>query len=376
MSTDRTRRPLKQKRAAETYVIWLIDSKSSNLMDSYQRRRKLTSKILMDGKIAQMARTYLSFKWLEVFQCVAREGSLQRAAQKLGLSNSTVSHHLSSLEKAVGIPLLDHKKRPLAMTAAGQILLNRVDESLGALRKGLDEVWSDDLSGLMRLLRISMIEDLDPEITPALAHHLLQELPSCDLLFRSGPSHDILSQLQSEETDIGIASADEANVGALTKKPLLRDPFVIVAPANHPNTAHDYLADTAGLPFLRYSKKQIIGRRVETQLRRLRLTLPRRIELESTAAALSLVSKGQAWTITTALNCASAEQYLDHLAIMPIPDGAFIRQLSICAREGLPARLLDLTSDVIRELIQTRTIAPTIKRAPWLTGEFRLLDAE
>lgn len=327
-------------------------------------------------KVTQMERTDLSLKWLEVFQCVAREGSLQSTAQKLGLSNSTVSHHLSSLEKAVGIPLLDHKRRPLTLTAAGQILLNRIDESLGALRKGLDEVWSDDLSGLMRILRISMIEDFDPEITPALAHHLLQELPSCDLSFRSGPSHDILSQLQSEETDIGIASSDESNVGALTNKPLLRDPFVIVAPADRQFTAQDYMADTTSLQFLRYSKKQIIGRRVETQLRRLRLTLPRRIELESTAVALSLVSKGQAWTITTALNCASAEQYLDHLTIMPIPDGAFIRQLSIFGREGLPASLLDLTSEVMRNLLQTRTIAPTLKRAPWLTGEFRLLNAE
>lgn len=323
-----------------------------------------------------MDRTKLSLKWLEVFQLTAREGSVQRTGQALGLSNSTVSHHISSLESAVGTDLFDHRRRPLVLTTAGQILLRRVDESMNSLRLGLTEVLSEDLSTLLRVLRISMIEDFDPEVTPQLAQLLLNDLPSSNLSFRSAPSHDVLGQLQSDETDIGIASFDEVLAGPLTQRPLLRDPFVIVAPRDCTYSGQDYLANKTDLPFLRYSKKQIIGRRVEAQLRRLRLDIPRQIELESTIAALSLVSKGHAWTITTALNCASAPQSLGQLRVMPMPDGAFTRQLSLFGREDLPSSLLDLVEAHLRELIDTHMIAPMILIEPKLKDEFRLLVSD
>ena len=323
----------------------------------------------------RMDRTKLSLKWLEVFQLTAREGSVQRTGQVLGLSNGTVSHHISSLEKAVGTDLFDHRRRPLVLTTAGQILLRRVDESMSALRLGLTEVLSEDLGALLRVLRVSAIEDFDPEVTPRLAQLLLNDLPSSDLSFRSAPSHEILGQLQSDETDIGVASFDEVLAGPLTQRLLLRDPFVIVAPRDCTHTAQDYLADRTDLAFLRYSKRQIIGRRVEAQLRRMRLDITRRMELESTAAALSLVSKGRAWTITTALNCASSQQFLGELRILPMPDGAFARKLSIFGRENLPTGLLDLAETHLRTLIDAHVIRPMIAVEPGLKDQLRLLPS-
>lgn len=323
-----------------------------------------------------MDRTKLSLKWLEVFQHTAREGSVQRTGQALGLSNSTVSHHISSLEKAVGTDLFDHRRRPLVLTTSGQILLRRVDESMNSLRLGLTEILSEDLSALLRVLRISTIEDFDPEVTPRLAQLLLGDLPSTDLSFQSAPSHEILGQLQSDETDIGIASFDEVLAGPLMQRPLLRDPFVIAAPRDCTHSAQDYLSNNTDLPFLRYSKRQIIGRRIEAQLRRLRLDIPRRIELESTAAALSLVAKGQAWTITTALNCASLLQFMGELRVMPMPDGAFARQLSVFGREDLPAGLLDLVETHLRALIDDHVIKPMITVEPKLKDQLRLLPTD
>lgn len=320
-----------------------------------------------------MGRTPLSLKWLEVFQDLAGEGSLQNTAKALGLSVSTVSQHLSSLEKIVGTDLFDHQQRPLVLTPSGQILLSRVEEAISALRLGLAEVVTEDLSVFLRVLRISLIEDFDPEITPRLMHQLLSDLPSCDLSFKTGPSHEVLGQLQSDETDVGVAAFDEVLVGPLKQRPLLRDPFVIVVPRDGTQAARSYLNNQTGLPFLRYSKKQIMGRRVETQLRKLRLDIPHRIELESTAAALSLVSKGQAWTITTALNVASTPQFMAGLQVLPMPDGAFARQLSLFGREGLPVSLLDRVEVHLRGLINMHVIRPMISVDPRLKWHFCLL---
>ena len=316
----------------------------------------------------------LSLKWLEVFQAVARDGSVQDAAGRLGLSISTVSHHLSRLETAVGVALIDHRQRPMKLTLAGQIMLRRVDESLLSLRKGMSEVWSNDPGSMMRRLTVASIEDLDTEVTPFLASGLSVALPSCELSFLSRPSHEIISLLQSEEVDVGIASATEFRDMQLKEAPLMRDPYVLIVPAGVDASSDAFLQGATGLSFLRYSKKLMLGQRIETQLRRLRRDVPNRLEFESTQAILSLIAEGQAWTITTALNVACAHRYRDRLQIMPLSDGGFTRRLSLFWREDLPETVIALVDEMLRSLVQERIIAPTVSDVGWLDGAFRLMD--
>jgi DNA-binding transcriptional LysR family regulator len=321
-----------------------------------------------------MERTKLSLKWLEVFQAVARSGSIQEAARRLNISISTVSHHLTCLEQEVGVMLVDHRKRPMKPTPEGEVLLRRVDDSLGLLRKGMAEIWSKDPSALFRVLKVALVEDLDTEVTPALAALLSRDLKSCDLSFLSRPSHDILTLLQSEEIDIGIASAAEFRGTRLIEAPLLRDPYVLIAPSERRDAAGIYLNGTVDLPFLRYSKKQLMGRRIEAQLRRLRLDIPSHLEFESTPAILSLVAAGKAWTITTALNFACTDRYHDRIEALPFPDAGFVRQLSVFRPEEFPESLFEHFDQAVRQLVQTRIVEPTVALVPWLDGEFRLLE--
>lgn len=320
-----------------------------------------------------MDRSKLSLKWLEVFQAVARSGSVQAAARRLDISISTVSHHLTCLEDAVGVALIDHRKRPMRLTAEGTILLARVNESLLLLRKGMSEVWSKDPAALIRSLRLAVIEDLDSEITPALAARLSAALPACELSFLSRPSHDILTLLQSEEIDLGIASAAEFRVLRLTEAPLLRDPYVLVAPQGSDDHAGDYLGCRVDLPFLRYSRKQLMGRRIEAQLRRQRIDLASRLEFESTPAILALIAEGRAWTITTALNVASSDRFHHRIKMLPLPGAGFVRRLSIFRAEDLPVGLFEALNTSLRPLLQDRIIAPMVAAHPWLADEFRLL---
>lgn len=320
-----------------------------------------------------MERSKLSLTWLEVFQAVARSGSVQGAARRLGISISTVSHHLTCLETAVGVAPIDHRKRPMALTPEGDILLARVDASLSLLRKGLSEVWSNDPAALIRSLRIAVIEDLDTEVTPAVAASLSAALPACALSFLSRPSHDILTLLQSDDIDLGIASAAEFRLLGLSEAPLLRDPYVLVVPRDQRASAGDYVGGRVDLPFLRYSRKQHMGRRIEAQLKRLRLDAPSRLEFESTPAILALIAGRTAWTITTALNVASADRYHDQIAILPLPGAGFVRRLSIFRADTLPVSLFETVEHSLRPLLQDRMIAPMTAAHPRLTDQFRLL---
>ena len=53
----------------------------------------------------------LNLKWLELFHICAQKGTLQAAAQESGLTISTVSYHLRSLEDHLGVALFNHSRR-------------------------------------------------------------------------------------------------------------------------------------------------------------------------------------------------------------------------------------------------------------------------
>ncbi len=325
-----------------------------------------------------MERTKISLKALEVFLSVARRGALKDAADTLGISISTASHHLSEIEKSAGMALFDHGRRPMRLTPAGEVLRRRVEEAMASLRQGFSEIWSDDLQSLVRLLRIGLIEDFDADVGPALAQRLIREAPNCDFSFLSRPTHEILELLQSEQIDIGIATSADFDKQRIVEVPILRDPFVLLVPAEgnfSPAKPSDLIHADAVLPFLRYSGRQFLGRRIETQLRRMELRFARRMEFETTHVILSLVAAGRGWTITTMLSFARAQRYHANLRVLPFPGSAFSRTVSLFSRTDAPDAISALSVSTLRNAIRRMVLDPTCSRYPWLTEQFCLLHA-
>ena len=70
----------------------------------------------------------LNFRHLHYFWVVAKEGSITRAAERLGLAVQTVSAQLSQLEKSVGKSLFKPQGRRLVLTEAGSLALRYADQ--------------------------------------------------------------------------------------------------------------------------------------------------------------------------------------------------------------------------------------------------------
>ncbi len=77
---------------------------------------------------------------LAAFLAVAREGSFTRAAAKLGVSQSALSHSLKGLEARLGVRLLTRTTRSVLPTEAGERLVrtlaprfDEIDAELAAL---------------------------------------------------------------------------------------------------------------------------------------------------------------------------------------------------------------------------------------------------
>ena len=77
---------------------------------------------------------------MAIFQCVAELGTFRKAAERLNLSPSVISHHVAKLEEQLGTPLLYRSTRRMSLTEAGEKLLEAAQRMSMAAADGLSAV--------------------------------------------------------------------------------------------------------------------------------------------------------------------------------------------------------------------------------------------
>jgi DNA-binding transcriptional LysR family regulator len=105
------------------------------------------------------------FGELTAFVAIADHGNFSKAAAALGLSTSTVSQTIRSLEERLGVRLLNRTTRSVALTEAGDRLLQQINPALAELGAAVESVTalSDTPAGVLRLsvasLAVGMVID-------------------------------------------------------------------------------------------------------------------------------------------------------------------------------------------------------------------------
>ncbi|EKM0525993.1 LysR family transcriptional regulator [Cronobacter turicensis] len=112
---------------------------------------------------------------LSVFMAVFKERSFRTAAKQLGLSPSTVSERISTLELSLGVPLFTRSTRSVTATEAGQALAGRIAPLLMEMRAALNDVASSQqrLRGELKLnvTGAVMVDILPPLLDRFLSRH-------------------------------------------------------------------------------------------------------------------------------------------------------------------------------------------------------------
>ena len=90
---------------------------------------------------------------LSVFAAIAESGSFAKAAARLGVSPSALSHAMRALETKLGIRLFDRTTRSVSPTAAGEALLASLRPAMASVEQALDvlDAGRDHPAGTIRI---------------------------------------------------------------------------------------------------------------------------------------------------------------------------------------------------------------------------------
>ena len=312
----------------------------------------------------------LTLRGLEVFETLARTGSVAATAAELGMSAPAVSQQMKNLSSTLGVDLVDASRRPMVVTAAGRLFLVQAKEALRALRAGQRDLKALDLSDLASL-SLGVIEDFENEVTPLLTTRLSDAMTQCEFALQTGASHLLHARIAARELDVVICAAGDAPPRGTKALPLLEDPYILAVPKG--TDVAKGLKGLAELPFVRRDLDQVMGQQIEAYLARAGIAPARRFEMDSNQSISALVAAGTGWTITTALSLERAGRFAAGIEAHPLPGEAMSRQIVLYATSDWAGGIPEQIAELARELIGVHFADPGVDRFPWLGNTFRVL---
>lgn len=140
---------------------------------------------------------------LKVLAAVARNGSVTEAARELHYSQPSASHHLSRLEAATGVKLVQRVGRGIRLTPEGQLLANRAIEIIGRIDAAATELaaQAELRTGRVRLAANASVLST---IVPKAAAVLAESHPGLELQVIERHPVDALQDLRQGEIDAAL----------------------------------------------------------------------------------------------------------------------------------------------------------------------------
>lgn len=186
--------------------------------------------VLLSERLTELS-VGIGFRQLEVFRAVAETRSFTRACHALFITQSTVSQHIHELEAELKVKLFDRNRRNVALTPAGENLLqyskhifNLVAEAESAVRAAQDP-YSGRLS--FGCASSTLLYHLPP-----LLSEYARCYPNVQLKIFGGTIRDVITHLSSDALDLALVVLP-VSLTDIRKVHLWDEGFFLVLPKRH-----------------------------------------------------------------------------------------------------------------------------------------------
>jgi len=173
----------------------------------------------------------MDFKQIEAFVFVAKYKSLSRAAEKLLLSQPTISTHISTLEEQLGVKLFDRLSKEVVLTEAGQVFYPYAVDILD-LRERSQEAVKEFLNEISGHLHIGYSTVAAEFILPEVIKEFKEDYYKTFFTLDNGSTQNIIQRLSDGILDLAIV-ARKIPKKDLEYKVLTKDKIVLIVHKNH-----------------------------------------------------------------------------------------------------------------------------------------------
>ncbi len=278
----------------------------------------------------------LDLRQLQALTAVAHEGSVARAATRLGWSQPTVDYHLRGLERAVGAPLVTRSTKGSTLTPVGALLQERAEDILALSDRALSDAREFSNVGQVRL-RFGSFPTAAARLLPGVARRLRDVGIELDTVLEEiAPLVARVNQRTLDAALVYTASGYRLPFrGDVHALHLLTDPLLLALPTGHPSADRTRI-DAATLLEMSDSpwvfgatpgdtlddvvRDAFAGRQLEVAVR-----------TDDYSVALGMVAAGMCVGFVPRLAAANAPE---GVLLRPVEDPRFAREILLAAPGG------------------------------------------
>lgn len=175
---------------------------------------------------------HLTLKQLRYFAALAETGHYRKAAERVGISQPSLSLQIGNLEAALGVRLVERGRSGAVLTPEGREVLSRAQQVLHDV-EALRDTSEQMKAGFIGTLRLGSSPTLGPYLLPRVFQSLHEQYPDLRLVVRDGTPTDLLSELLAGQHDLILTQLPVHSTDVQVAR-VLREPLHLVVALDHP----------------------------------------------------------------------------------------------------------------------------------------------
>ena len=168
----------------------------------------------------------MNFSTMDYFVALAEERSFTRAAERLAVTQQTLSAHIAGVERELGVRLVN-RHVPLTLTYAGQVFLGYA-RRFQAERRVMDQEFADIAGDARGLLAIGTAATRGHTLLPRALEVFRTIKPQVNVMLQEDENRGLLERLREGRVDMVVASVPPGTPG-LTVRELYQERIVLIA---------------------------------------------------------------------------------------------------------------------------------------------------
>lgn len=187
----------------------------------------------------------LDLNLLVALDALLTERSVTRAAERVGLGQSAMSHCLARLREMFADELLVRAREGMRPTPRALALAEPVRTALAGIQATILQDRGFDPATAQRTFRIGMSDHQELALMPALLAHCREHAPGIRLQVRSTDRFHVIEELDSDRLDLGIGAWTEGSTHH-KRRPLFTESWLCLfdprrVPVKSPISLDDYV---------------------------------------------------------------------------------------------------------------------------------------